>query len=104
MPIDVTRDTLIRFRDLPSWSKEHFGKRIHPSTFQRWRLRGVRGVKLASILIGGERYSSEESLQTFFAATTAAADGQPVESYAVANQSQDEADAAFRPPRAAIVV
>jgi Protein of unknown function (DUF1580) len=95
MPIDVTRDTLIRFRDLPSWSKEHFGKRIHPSTFQRWRLRGVRGVKLASILVGGERYSSEESLQTFFAATTAAADGQPVESYVIADKRQDAADAAF---------
>lgn len=75
MPIDVTRDTLIRFRNLPSWSKEHCGKRIHPSTFHRWRLRGVRGVKLASILIGGERYSSEEALQFFFDETTAAADG-----------------------------
>ncbi len=95
MPIDVTRDTLIRFRDLPSWSKEHFGKRIHPSTFQRWRLRGVRGVKLASILIGGERYSSEESLQLFFAATTAAADGRPVEFIVIADKHQDAADAAF---------
>ena len=94
MPIDVTRDTLIRFRDLPSWSKKHCGKRIHPSTFQRWRLRGVRGVKLASILIGGERFSSEEALQLFFDEITAA-DGQPVESYAAADKSQDAADAAF---------
>ncbi len=95
MPIDVTRDNLIRFRDLPSWSKEHLGKRIHPSTFQRWRLRGVRGVKLASILVGGERYSSEEELQSFVAATTAAADGQPVESYAAHDGRQDAADADF---------
>ena len=95
MPIDVTRDNLIRFRDLPSWSKEHLGKRVHPSTFQRWRLRGVRGVKLASILVGGERYSSEESLQVFFAATTAAADGQPVDSYVPADNRQHAADEAF---------
>lgn len=95
MPIDVTRDTLIRFRDLPSWSTEHLGKRIHPSTFQRWRLRGVRSVKLASILVGGERYTSEESLQSFFTTTTAVAEGRPVESIVIADKQQDAADAAF---------
>ena len=93
--IDVTHDTLIRFRDLPAWSQEHLGKRLHQSTFQRWRLRGVRSVKLVSILIGGERYSSEEALQRFFAATTAAADGQPIESTSPANLRQDAADAAY---------
>lgn len=93
--IDVSNETLIRFRDLPSWSHENLGKRIHPSTFQRWRLRGVRGVKLLTVLTGGTRCTSVEALNRFFAATTAAADGQPVESYAHADLLQQAADEAF---------
>lgn len=41
----------------------------------RWVLYGVRGVRLDSIIIGGRRYTSEEALERFAAACTAAADG-----------------------------
>jgi len=92
--IDVTHDTLIPFSALPGWTAKNVGKRIHPSTLHRWRLRGVRGVRLGTVLIGGTRYTSTEALSRFFAATTAAADGQPVESYA-ADKHQDAADTAF---------
>jgi len=50
---------------------------LHVSTLHRWRLRGVRGIRLATILIGGYRYTSHEALERFVAATTAAADGKP---------------------------
>ncbi|MDA8563103.1 DUF1580 domain-containing protein [Mariniblastus sp.] len=76
--IDVTKETLIPFRDVPAWTKERLGKRIHPSTIHRWRLRGVRGVRLETLLIGGTRNTSAEALSRFFAATTAAADGESV--------------------------
>jgi len=47
----------------------------HSSTLHRWRLRGIRGVRLETILIGGVRYTSREALQRFFNATTAIANG-----------------------------
>jgi hypothetical protein len=51
--------------------------RPHVSTLYRWHLRGIRGIRLETILIGGRRYTSQEALERFFAATTAAANGAP---------------------------
>jgi len=50
--------------------------RPHSSTLHRWHLRGVRGIHLETILIGGIRYTSREALQRFFNATTAIANGE----------------------------
>jgi hypothetical protein len=50
--------------------------RVHSSTGWRWVQRGVRGIKLETILIGGRRYTSHEALQRFFERTTAAAAGE----------------------------
>ena len=52
------------------------GGGVHVATVHRWRMKGCRGVKLETILRGGVRYTSTEALERFFAATTAAADGQ----------------------------
>ena len=38
-------------------------------------MKGVRGVRLETFLRGGIRYTSDEAIERFFAATTAAADG-----------------------------
>jgi len=78
MAIDIVNEELIRFGKIPSWCEKHSGKRIHPSTAHRWRLRGIRGVKLESILIGGTRFTSQEALVRFFESSTAAQDGTPV--------------------------
>ena len=48
---------------------------VHLSTLHRWRLRGVKGVKLETLMIGGRRYASVEALSRFFERTTQAADG-----------------------------
>jgi len=37
----------------------------HLSTLHRWRLRGVRGVKLETCLIGGRRFTSLEAVANF---------------------------------------
>jgi hypothetical protein len=50
--------------------------RPNVSTVHRWRLRGVRGVRLESCRIGGRRYTSVEALCRFAAKTTAVADGE----------------------------
>jgi hypothetical protein len=72
MSIDFSSETLLSFseatRSLPG--------RPHISTLHRWRLRGVRGVKLKTVLVGGRRYVSLDALDRFNAAVTAAADGE----------------------------
>src|SRR5262245_30889651 len=47
---------------------------IDVSTINRWWIRGIHGIRLETILVGGIRYTSAEAMQRFFAATTAAAD------------------------------
>jgi hypothetical protein len=39
--------------------------RPHASTAVRWARRGVRGVKLETILIGGRRFTSHEAIGRF---------------------------------------
>ena len=51
------------------------GGAVHVSTIHRWRMKGVRGVRLETFLRGGIRYTTDEALERFFAAITAAADG-----------------------------
>jgi Protein of unknown function (DUF1580) len=48
-------------------------KRPNPATLWRWRTKGVRGVKLETLLIGGRRYVSRVALQQFIDAVTSAA-------------------------------
>jgi hypothetical protein len=37
----------------------------HISTLHRWMLRGVRGIKLPTILIGGRRFVTDDGLNAF---------------------------------------
>ena len=76
--IDSRREQLLTLstaaRDVPNRRSE---RGINVSTVWRWSLRGIRGVRLETLLIGGIRYTSREALQRFFAASTAAADNSP---------------------------
>ncbi len=47
--------------------------RVHISTIFRWQSRGVSGVKLQTVRIGGRRYVSREALQRFATESTSAA-------------------------------
>ena len=67
-------DDLLTF---PQASREIAG-RPHVSTIHRWRLNGVRGVRLETVLVGGRRFVSRDALDKFIAQTTAAADGHPI--------------------------
>lgn len=73
MSIAIHVETLLTLsqaaRSLPS--------RPHWSTLQRWRVAGIRGVKLETCLIGGRRFTSAEALERFCNSTTAAANGEP---------------------------
>ena len=71
MPIDLTTETVFPVTEAP----EHIPGHPSPASVWRWVLNGVGGVKLESILIGGKRFTSAESIQRFCDRRTAAADG-----------------------------
>lgn len=48
------------------------GGSIHPATLHRWRTRGIAGVRLEAIRIGGVWSTTEAAMQRFFAAVTSA--------------------------------
>ena len=51
--IDIVNEQMIPLSKIPAWCEEHLGNRVHPSTVHRWRLRGARGRKLETVLVGG---------------------------------------------------
>lgn len=89
----AARSQLLTFRE----AAKLLPGRPHVSTIHRWRLRGIRGVKLQTVRVGGRRYVSAGSLARFIAETTRAADASaesPVD--ADQNRSSRAADAAER--------
>ena len=68
--IDTTNEQLLNLREAAAT----LPTRPHLCTIHRWRLRGIGGVKLGTVKIGGRRYTTLEELNRFIAATTAAAD------------------------------
>lgn len=64
--IDIASEELISIREVPKrLPKKPGGKHVHISAVYRWMQKGVRGVKLDSVCIGGTRYTSVEALQCF---------------------------------------
>ena len=62
--IDISAETLIPLREAPRrLPPRPNGKRVHISACYRWISRGVRGVHLESIKVGGSTYTSLEALQ-----------------------------------------
>jgi hypothetical protein len=66
-----------------TWSKNYYSLREaaailpgrpHVSTLARWRLRGIKGVRLITKKIGGRRVVESAELERFIEAVTAAAD------------------------------
>ena len=69
--IDIANETVISIAEAP----QHIPGRPSLATVWRWLLNGTRAGKLESILIGGRRFTSLESIQRFAQQSTAAADG-----------------------------
>jgi len=70
--IDIETERLIRLEDvrdfLPSSRK---GKRLSKSVPFRWAARGVKGVILETLRVGGARYTSVQAVQRFVEALNA---------------------------------
>ncbi len=69
--IDIGREELITFAEaaklLPRRRK---GRKVHVSTLHRWCSKGVHGVRLEYLTVGGTRCTSVPALQRFFDALT----------------------------------
>lgn len=53
---------------------------IATPTAWRWAMKGVKGIRLETIMVGGIRMTTRPALARFFAAVTAAADGTAIPS------------------------
>jgi len=71
--IDLTHEALL---SLSEAARTMPGGGVHVCTLHRWRLRGIRAVRLEAVLRGGTWYTSKEALERFVAGTTAAANGE----------------------------
>lgn len=72
MAMEFKTERFVPLRRVPSWLEERGGKRVSQATIHRWRLEGVRGVRLEAIKIGGTFHTSIEALERFVSALTAA--------------------------------
>ena len=95
--IDLATEDLIPTLDIPlRLPPRTSGRRIHPSTVYRWIQRGVRGVRLEVIRIGGTTYTSVEALQRFADRQGAPASQVPDPVNPVGRSRQNQIDAASR--------
>ena len=64
--IDIEHEHLVALHDVPKLLPARAnGKRVHISAVYRWVQRGVRGVHLEIVRVGGTSYTSREALQRF---------------------------------------
>jgi len=76
--IDFSQETLVAIAEVPRLLPPRAnGKRIHISACYRWLSRGVKGIVLESVKIGGSTYTSKEALQRFAYQLSGKADPTP---------------------------
>ena len=69
MSIDPRSESLIPLHDVPElpWiPRRRRGRKLHASTVYRWWQRGVRGIRLEAIRVGGTLCTNESSLISYF--------------------------------------
>jgi hypothetical protein len=69
--IDLGSEQLVPLHDVPKLlPPRKNGKRVHISAVYRWVQRGVRGIRLEILRVGGTTYTSREALQRFASPST----------------------------------
>jgi len=63
--IDVETETLMLPREVCRMFPGRSGKGIALCTVMRWMLKGRKGHKLESLLVGGQRYTTREAVGRF---------------------------------------
>jgi len=66
MPIDLSKETVLTLNQatkaLPPVRR---GKKLHISTLYRWASKGISGVRLETLRLGGTTVTSLEAIQRF---------------------------------------
>ena len=87
MAINVEYDKLFPVGTL---LKQRLEKRPSPATIWRWRLKGVNGVKLECVLVGGIWYSTAAAFAEFVSAQTRNSQPAPLESDAPTERTESK--------------
>ena len=72
------------------------GKPVHMVTLSLWYRRGVRGVRLETLMVGGRRCTSLEALSRFYQAVSQAKSTHPSHGAVAVARTQREAKRAVR--------
>ena len=64
----------------------------HVATLHRWRTRGVRGVRLEAVRVGGRWHTSQAAIERFIIATTNAVSSNRSESEMPRNDEQQRVE------------
>ena len=78
MAIDVLQEELLTLAQAARRARPKGQRPAAPCTIWRWAKRGISGIRLETIYMGGTRYTSVEALQRFFDAVTLARSTQGV--------------------------
>lgn len=76
MAIDALSEELLTFGQAARRARPNGSRPAAPSTIWRWHSKGIAGVRLETVCMGGTRYTSAEALQRFFDAVTAVRDAE----------------------------
>ena len=68
--VELSSESLISLKDACAY----LPGRPHISTMWRWIKRGIAGIRLETVKVGGKRFTSVEAIERFIASTTAEAD------------------------------
>jgi hypothetical protein len=72
MAIDALQEELLTLAQAARHARPKGQRPAAPCTIWRWAKRGISGVRLETIYMGGTRYTSVEALKRFFDAVTLA--------------------------------
>jgi len=98
MPIDIFNEQLITFSELARWQPRRRGDRpVHVATIHRWRSRGLKGIRLEGVRVGGAWHTSREAFRRFTDRLTARATSEEItRPDSLGRQSHGEADKSLR--------
>ena len=67
MAIDVFQEHVLTLAETAKiLPRRRAGRKVHISTIYRWATRGLRGIRLETVQIGGTACTTREALQRFF--------------------------------------
>ncbi|MBN8600539.1 MAG: DUF1580 domain-containing protein [Planctomycetes bacterium] len=92
--IEIDKENLVLLSEVPKILPKRNGKAVHLSACYRWMRSGLSGVRLETVLVGGQRFTSKEALNRFWHRVTAVRDGVPIEKAIVATSKPNAKQAA----------